>query len=63
MNSGIGKELNKMTAGDGEVSPEVQKVSAPKRLEPRKDLSRQKLFGLVFQFEKDRILSVLREII
>jgi hypothetical protein len=45
------------------IYTEVQKVVAPRRLMPRKDLSWQKLFGLIFLFEKDRILSVLTEII
>ena len=40
---------------------EVQIVSAPRCLAPRKDLSWQKFVG--FEFEKDRILSVLSETI
>ena len=42
---------------------EVQKVVAPRRLAPRKDLSWQKLFGLLFNFEIGRILSLMTDII
>jgi hypothetical protein len=44
-------------------SAEVQKVVAPRRLAPRKDLGWQKLFGLVFKFEIGRILSFMTGII